>query len=87
MPWSFAMPYYGVPPGYQPNAKPAQEEKCDVPESVFKAAVKAGASHLAKDGKAIYVRRYGVWLQADWLGLSFGGWWECGELPKEAVAL
>lgn len=76
-------------PNYTPwgnkTSKPAPLE--EVPLSVFKAAQRAGASHLSKDGKRAYCKRLGHYFTADYTKRGFLSWWTCEELPADAVEL
>lgn len=69
------------------NTKPRPDPPADVPLSVFKAAIDAGATHLSADGQRAYCTRYGGVFEAEWDGDDFGSWWVCDGLPDNAVEI
>lgn len=69
------------------SVKVTPEEKPLLSPTMQNEARAQGASHTTKDGKRIYVKRFGDVLQADWNGKSYGGWWNTGKdtIPSEAM--
>lgn len=76
-------------PNYTPfgNRTPKPDPPENVPLAVFEAAQRAGASHLSKDGKRAYCKRMGHYFRADLSKRGFLSWWDCDELPADAVEL
>ncbi len=67
---------------------PQADKTPDVPLAQFRAAQRAGASHLSADGKYVYTVRYDRVLQAAWNGSCFGAWLDIGEeMPADAVRM
>ena len=82
------------PPSYQPNPHrpvrvPPLPQPVEIPESVKKAAIKAGASHISADGKTAFVLRMGKVCRSHWDGVRFESWWATEEevLPCGVVEL
>lgn len=85
----------GVIPGYTPagpyrpqmTTPPPAGEAPPVSLVAFKAAQRAGASHLSADGMRAYCERFGATLRAEWDGNGWGSWWEVGEMAADAVKM
>lgn len=71
-------------PHFHPPPSPAPTEPT---LDTFKAAQRAGATHLSADGRRIYCTRYGGVFRAEWGGDDFGSWWACEGLPNDAIGI
>lgn len=75
-------------PGINLTHTPKPDPPDPVPLAQFKAAQRAGATHLSADGKRAYCTRYGGVVEAEWMGRDYGSWWVCPEgLPADAVEI
>lgn len=85
---------YGLLAGYKPSVNSGQPPlppapKVEIAESVKRAAIEAGATHLSVDGGTAFMLRMGVWCRAFWdsEGHKFDSWYSCEGLPGGVVEL
>lgn len=74
---------------YPINYNPYKNETIELSEKVKRKAVLAGGTHIAKDGKSCYAKRFGLVYRCDFDGTSYGSWWSTGqeEFPEGLINL